>query len=139
MSLLQKQTVLQLEYIRPGEHTDCTLLTILRSLSYEQLEELRPDLVLHGDCDSTHCNRLTLAPLGNDVTPDTFSLSESIMNIEELKKKKRRWTLPVPFLTPPVSQKTPPVTLVTPVESSRTPVGSWMTPLAQWRTFSWMS
>jgi hypothetical protein len=62
LSLLQNQTVLQLESIRPGEHTDCTHLTILQSLSSEQLEELRPDLVLHSDCDSTHCNRSTLAP-----------------------------------------------------------------------------
>ena len=88
LSLIQNQTVLQLESIRPGEHTDCTLLTILRSLSFEQLEELRPDLVLHRDCDSTHCKRSTLAPLGNDVTPDSFSLSESIMNTEEIEREE---------------------------------------------------
>jgi hypothetical protein len=71
LSLLQNQTVLQLESIRPGEHTDCTLLTILRSLSYEQLEELRPDLVLHGECASTHCNRFT-----HPLIPETVELPQ---------------------------------------------------------------
>jgi hypothetical protein len=41
--------------------------------------------VLHRDCDSTHCIRYTLTPLGNDVTPDSFSLSESNMNTEEIE------------------------------------------------------
>jgi hypothetical protein len=49
---------------------------------------MRPDLVLHRDCDSTHCKRSTLAPQGNDATPESFSLSESNMNTEEFEMEE---------------------------------------------------
>ena len=61
---------------------------MLCSLSFEQLEVLNPYLVLHRECGSTHCKRSTLAPQGNDATPESLSLSESNMNTEEFEMEE---------------------------------------------------
>jgi hypothetical protein len=65
LTLLQNQTDLQLEDLNTGGQVDCTLLFILRSLSRDQLEELRPAVELHHDCNSDSCSGQLLTPVGN--------------------------------------------------------------------------
>ena len=59
--LLQGYTDPQLERFSTGGRLDCLLLSILRSLSGEQLEELRPALESH--VDSTHAPSAPSVPM----------------------------------------------------------------------------
>ena len=70
VTLLQGQTDPQLETISTGVQVDYTILTILQSLSKEQLEELRPDAELHPDCTVDICYGQLLTPLGKFVPSD---------------------------------------------------------------------
>ena len=61
ITLLQGQNDPHLETLITGGQADCTILTILRSLSNEQLEELRPD------AEGLYCGYLSwtiINPLG---------------------------------------------------------------------------
>ena len=81
ITLLQGQNDPHLETLTTGGQADCTILTILRSLSNKQLEELRPDAKLHKDCTVDICHGKLLTFVGNFVNFDLSCFSESnIMN-----------------------------------------------------------
>jgi hypothetical protein len=80
VTLLKNQTDLQLGELNTGGQSDCTLFFILRSLSRDQLDELRSDVELHHDCNSDTCSGQLLNPLGNFVTTD-FSCFSDIINM----------------------------------------------------------
>jgi hypothetical protein len=77
ITLLQGYTDPQLETFTTGGQVDCTILTILRSLSREQLEESRPDADLHKDCTEDICHGQFLTLLGNIANSDFQCFSES--------------------------------------------------------------
>ena len=68
ITLLKEYIDPQLESFTSGGQADCTILTILRSLSHGQFEELRPYVDIHPDCTEDICHGLT--PMGRNANSD---------------------------------------------------------------------
>ena len=87
ITLLQGYTGPQLETFTTGGQADCVILTILRSLSHEQLEELRPAADIHRECTEDVCQGQPPISMGKRDESDKPCLSESnstTMEIDEL-------------------------------------------------------
>ena len=68
---------IKLEMFLTSGNVNCHLLDILRSLTTEQLEQLRPTVVMHENCTGDECQgEENLDPLGRELDIDEFACSE---------------------------------------------------------------
>ena len=95
ITLLQGYTDPQLETFTTGGKVDCVILTILRSLSREQLDELRPASETHRECTKDIVRARPQSPwvrkminqFFQNLTQPIWKLTEWIMNSS--------WTCPI--------------------------------------------